>query len=350
VLKSTDGGLTWNSGAWDRQYVATSVVVDPRTPSRLWAGTNLGLLKSEDGGATWKSTIWKASINALAIDPRNPSRMYLANAYLMYFSNDSGENWLPVFGQASLPAATINTIAVSPFNSSVLYAGLSGYYLYISPDGGFTWSQYPSWLYNVTQVAFDPQDPGLVYFAGSISRSPAPAVQVIEMAGSSSGILLETNAKINHFAVRHGSPSTIYAAIDGQGILRSTNNMFWEPLGDSRLVQTNSIWLDPRNPDRMIAGGSIATDAVVAKFSPDLSQLLFSTCHGGSAGDEARGVAIDAGGNILVVGATYSRDFPVTPNAVPPLGMGGYLSAFLFKLGEAPPPAEDPAPAAKARD
>ena len=63
-------------------------------------------------------------------------------------------------------------------------------------------------------------------------------------------------------------------------------------------------------------GGSkgCGQDAFVTVVSADGTQLLYSTYLGGSRDESARGITIDAGGNIYVAGETYSPDFP-TRNA-----------------------------------
>ena len=58
-----------------------------------------------------------------------------------------------------------------------------------------------------------------------------------------------------------------------------------------------------------------ASDAFITKFSPEGNALVYSTYLGGSSGDEAYGVAVDAGQNAYIAGTTYSTDFPVTPGA-----------------------------------
>lgn len=55
-------------------------------------------------------------------------------------------------------------------------------------------------------------------------------------------------------------------------------------------------------------------DAYVAKFNPT-GNLLWCTYMGGSSSEEASGVAVDAQGNIVVTGDTYSADLPSTPCA-----------------------------------
>ncbi|MDB5035577.1 MAG: hypothetical protein JWQ98_2818 [Chlorobi bacterium] len=55
-------------------------------------------------------------------------------------------------------------------------------------------------------------------------------------------------------------------------------------------------------------------DAFAAKLDPD-GNLIWSTYYGGSSNEFAFGVAIDSADNVVMVGATASRDFPITGTA-----------------------------------
>jgi hypothetical protein len=65
-------------------------------------------------------------------------------------------------------------------------------------------------------------------------------------------------------------------------------------------------------------GGGAPTnaDAFLAKLSADGSQLLYSTYLGGSGGDGAWGIALDASNVAYLAGQTTSPTFPATPGAV----------------------------------
>lgn len=65
-------------------------------------------------------------------------------------------------------------------------------------------------------------------------------------------------------------------------------------------------------------------DAIICKFNPDLSKLLFSTYFGGTAWEEGSLIDIDEAGSVIIAGATNSLDFPTTPNAFEPLGNKNY--------------------------
>ena len=85
-----------------------------------------------------------------------------------------------------------------------------------------------------------------------------------------------------------------------------------------------------RSTDFPVTGGAVQTkfggasedpfmktgDAFVVKLNPNGSQILYGTYLGGSMNDMALGIAADASGNVAVVGATLSTNFPTTPDAI----------------------------------
>lgn len=79
------------------------------------------------------------------------------------------------------------------------------------------------------------------------------------------------------------------------------------------------------------AGGN---DLFVAKFNPSGASLTFSTYLGGSAGDWANAIAVDADGNIHLTGVTGSFDFP-TQDPIQPSIRGGTFDAFVTALDAA---------------
>ncbi len=77
-------------------------------------------------------------------------------------------------------------------------------------------------------------------------------------------------------------------------------------------------------------------DCFVAKLSSNGSELLFSTYVGGSDDETPYGIAIDDSGDCVVVGDTFSPDFPVgTTNTQQEChSRGGTRDGFVFKLSE----------------
>jgi hypothetical protein len=72
-------------------------------------------------------------------------------------------------------------------------------------------------------------------------------------------------------------------------------------------------------------------DAFVAKLNPAGSALVYSTYLGGTSGDQAIGIAVDADGNAYVTGITGSANFPTT-SGVFQTALSGSSDAFVTKL------------------
>jgi uncharacterized protein (TIGR03437 family) len=68
----------------------------------------------------------------------------------------------------------------------------------------------------------------------------------------------------------------------------------------------------------------------VTKLNPTGSALIYSTYLGGSGCDSALGLAVDGAGNVYVVGAAISNDFPTTTGAFQTANPGA--AAFVTKL------------------
>lgn len=123
ILKSTDGGLTWQNcaGALSKYPIGT-LTLDPQNPQRLYAAAEtfpnfdpevppIGLYRSEDGGETWSLVHWHQdsdihnypaymtlpyagwAVSKIRVDVQNGQRLYLSNWYGVARSDDGGVNW-----------------------------------------------------------------------------------------------------------------------------------------------------------------------------------------------------------------------------------------------------------------
>ncbi len=92
----------------------------------------------------------------------------------------------------------------------------------------------------------------------------------------------------------------------------------------SNRLPENALWLQPlpRWPGNY---------GFLAKFSPDLATMYYTTPLGGSEDENILDLAIDAVGNLYVTGYTESEDFPTTATAVQP-NQTSYRDAFAAKI------------------
>lgn len=92
----------------------------------------------------------------------------------------------------------------------------------------------------------------------------------------------------------------------------------------------------PATPGAFDAGWNGGRDACVARLSADGATVLAATYLGGSLDDEARALALDASGYVLVAGFTASADFPTTAGAFDRSFAGGngtlHADAFVARL------------------
>ncbi len=116
------------------------------------------------------------------------------------------------------------------------------------------------------------------------------------------------------------SGTAFVAKLNAAGVV-----VFATYLGGSGGDEANAIAVDSRG-NMFVAGGTKSLDfpvekamqatasgkgdAFVSALAADGSRLLFSSYLGGSGSDEARGLALDAEGNLYITGKTASLDFP----------------------------------------
>ena len=148
VMKSTDGGSTWNSTGLTLITSQTQqiyrLLADPKAAGKLSAATSQGLQVTTDAGVTWskKSTI---NFRDLEIRTDNPLILIGCTGSEIHRSTDGGNTWAKIITTIPTTIGRIS-LAISPANQEYMYAlcsdnskgsGFGG--LYRSIDGGKTW-------------------------------------------------------------------------------------------------------------------------------------------------------------------------------------------------------------------
>jgi len=149
IYKSSDGGSSWkNMGLEESQHIS-EIVVDPSDSNTVYAaaqgplwspGGERGLLKTTDGGRTWNNLLsdgeW-TGVTDVVMDPRDPKVLYAATwqhhrtvAALIdggpesgiHKTTDGGAGWTKL--TKGLPEGNVGKIGltISPQNPDVIYA------------------------------------------------------------------------------------------------------------------------------------------------------------------------------------------------------------------------------------
>lgn len=254
VYRSTDAGETWQHLGLTETHQVTAIRVHPGNPDVAYVaaighafGPNAerGVFRTVDGGKSWKKILFlddSTGATDLSLDPTNP-RILFASMWKfqrspwgmdagggksgLWKSTDGGDTWTDLSANPGMPVAPLGKIGVdiSPANPRRIFASveardtLGG--IFRSDDGGATWSrtngeqkfQVRAWYYSA--VTADPLNENVVY--------------VMNLQ--------------------------VWKSIDGG----KTFSRIRVPHGD-----THIMWVDPKNPDRMIngndGGGTVSLD------------------------------------------------------------------------------------------
>lgn len=139
IFKSEDGGANWMLLASQTLSFIDAIVVDPVTPTTVYAGGTFssgGVFKSTDGGVSWQKTI-SLSVSSLAIDPATPSTIYAGADEGIYKSVNGGTSWTSIN-----TTSFVGSIIIDPVTPTTVYATSSGFNggVLKSSDGGNNWT------------------------------------------------------------------------------------------------------------------------------------------------------------------------------------------------------------------
>ncbi|MFM9986821.1 MAG: MopE-related protein [Flavobacteriales bacterium] len=149
VLKTTDGGTTWNTTGlnWTvtQNRVTNRILIHPTNTQIVIAATDNGIWRTTDGGTNWTQE-QAGNFKDLMFKPGDPSIIYAATNQF-YKSTDTGNNWTNI--TTGLPSSA-NTqrmaLAVTDANSAYVYILASGndsgtLGVYRSTDSGGNFAQ-----------------------------------------------------------------------------------------------------------------------------------------------------------------------------------------------------------------
>ena len=138
LFKSPDGGANWHTASSGLgPGPVTSIAIDAQAPSTIYVLNNGSMLKSTDGGQSWNPASLP-QVAAMALDPRNPGTVYAAACSALFKSTDGAATWSAVYS-ASAGDFCYGALVIDPQSSRTLYA-LTYDGIFRTTDGGATWS------------------------------------------------------------------------------------------------------------------------------------------------------------------------------------------------------------------
>ncbi|HBF20469.1 MAG TPA: glycosyl hydrolase, partial [Cryomorphaceae bacterium] len=291
VWKTTNHGITYHPVFDDQgSYSIGCITLDPSNPHVIWVGSGEnnnqrsvaygdGIYKSEDGGKSWSNMGLKNSehIGMIVVHPENPDVVYVA-AYGplwssggdrgIYKSTDGGKNWEKILDVSENTG--FNEIHMDPRNPDVLYATahqrrrhvwtyISGgpeSAIYKSTDGGKNWTQLkngiPSGDKGRIALAIPPSNPDVVY-----AMVEGHGVYRSDDRGASFSFQNPYETSGNYYVelVPHPTDENTVYSMDTYMHVSRDGGKSWNRLPeDKKHVDNHCLWINPDNPDQMIAG------------------------------------------------------------------------------------------------
>ncbi|MCC7431019.1 choice-of-anchor J domain-containing protein [bacterium] len=296
ILKSTDGGNTWNTTGLDWQVSQTRrvsrVKIHPTNSSLLLASTSEGIYSSTNAGTTWTQTL-TGNIQDLEVSPTSPTVWFCTkNSDGIYKSTNSGLTWTKLTN--GLPITDFERIAVS-VSLNTVYAlftnNNSGLYgVYKSTDEGANWVQTiggtpnllswdgtgtdgQGWYDLVLEV--NPNNANQIFVGGvNLYRSDDAGINWEKLSHWYGGAGFPyVHADQHGFTFLPNSPNVVFAANDG-GIFKSNDSgTSWTDLSGNgmSIMQFYKVSVSALNQNFMIGGSQ---DNGTNRFLGSWSEVL----------------------------------------------------------------------------
>ena len=289
VLKSTDGGLTWEttslSFAQSQQYIVNRLLIRPDKPDTLIAATTEGIFLLTNGGAN-SIKIQDGHFKDMEFKPGDPEIVFAANysyGYSSVFrSTDGGLSFSESFGNIETKDIRRIELAVTPAQPDWVYAlctdktNSAFHALYRSYNSGDDWNEYAKTSLNILGTNPNGTDEdGQGWYDLSLAVSPVTATEVyvgginIWQATSFSGSwLLKTFGYPEgsgseapyihvdqHILEFHPLTGELYAGNDGGIYKTSDKGNSWTDLSNGlEIMQFYRIGLSANQSGLLLAG------------------------------------------------------------------------------------------------
>lgn len=252
VMASIDGGDNWAHLGQSESFVF-SMVTDPLNPMRVIGGGTGGRVWTTTGGANWQEV-------GAGLPRTDVLAMSLCSDGTLYAAPEQSGVWKTALGSlapwqnpggAGLENTRIARLACDP-RSGVLYAGTNGKGVLLSNNGGVGWTPINSGL-----------DGNIV---SAVVPSPINAWEVWTALQDGS-VFRSGNAGLQWQAMRTGLPPTggvnqLVLAVDGAAYAATVQGIYWLAPGNTTWVRrsdglpsgtVSTLWADPERSSTVYA-------------------------------------------------------------------------------------------------
>ena len=203
--------------------------------------------------------------------PFTPSTYDIPASHLLT-SDDSGKTW--VDASAGLPRAFLDAVTIDPADAATMYASV-GNIVYKTIDGGRSWVNTSSVnaAIHIVYIAVQPKHPNIVYAATlpNFGVNGNAGGLYVSVDGGATWSLDQNlgHVPLNFLTFDPFTPTTIYAASNGQGVFRSTDaGQTWIAMSDGlnsvEALRVQNVAVDPVDSSNLYVGTDAGAYALTA--------------------------------------------------------------------------------------
>lgn len=264
VMKSTDGGVTWNTTGLTFSFNAGIAIyrmaMSPTNPGVLLAATTDGLYRTANGGTTW-TRVRTGSHGDIEFKPGDGNTIYATTddywGYCQVWkSTDAGVNWIQVSSFST--TNSFLRLAVTPANpNKVAVLMTNGNDVYVSPDGGTNWT-YTSDCPENTILYISPVNENIIYTGYvNVYRSNDGGYNWTKITHWHGG-MPEPEVHADHHFVNHNpvDANALYFCCDGGVYRHEENTTTWTEFTDNLVITQFYRLATAQNHAEVVIGGT----------------------------------------------------------------------------------------------
>ncbi|HEY4677364.1 MAG TPA: YCF48-related protein [Candidatus Angelobacter sp.] len=313
---STDKGASWSRFARpgnSTEMVLDHIVIDPTDSRNIFAaGWNAqlpnsdgDLYRSHDAGKTWEivADLHGKSLRALSMAASDPKILVVGALDGIYRSRNGGRDFERISPANHAEIKNIESIAIDPVNSDVIYAG-TWHLPWKTEDGGKTWHNIKKGVIDdsdVFSIVIDRAQPANIFISAcsGIYRSDSAGELFRKIQGipySARRTRMLQMDPTDHNVVYAGTTEGLWKTTDAGGT--------WKHMTGSNIV-INDVLIDPRQPSRVL----LATDRSGVLASDDGGATFTASNHGFTHRQAAALLVDRSNSNVLYAGVLNDKEF-----------------------------------------
>lgn len=252
IFLSVDSADSWHeaSGTANLQLGSTAVskiFIQQDDPKNIVAASsNGGVLASDSHGENWVVLLSAFSAQDIFINPFDEQEIFASGSKgklaSIYRSLDRGATWIQVYNEPS-GESSVTAMAFDPQDPKIMYAGLSTGTMLKSTDAGDTWQRYAAFKDRVTDISVTADSVYALSTKSGFHKS-------LDGAETWTSIKVDKTVKIhNALLVDPDNDSTLYVGSD-VGLMRSTDaGETWTKLPLPASLKVSNVTAVQFNPD-----------------------------------------------------------------------------------------------------